>query len=80
MSHDLNEISLQAGKINEEEKSMLRDDEDNVWKVTAVLNILLQLTEKCNINQQLIAMEKGEPITEDIAGEFGMKPIYTMTG
>ena len=73
-------LLLQAGKINDEEKSMLRDDEDNVWKVTAVLNILLQLTEKCNINQQLIAMEKGEAITEDIAGEFGMKPIYTMTG
>jgi len=74
------QFKSKAGKINDEEKSMLRDDEDNVWKVTAVLNILLQLTEKCNINQQLIAMERGEPITEEIAGEFGMKAIYTMTG
>ena len=58
---------------------MLRD-EDDAWKVTAVLNILLQMTEKCNINAQLLAIEAGEPITEEIAGEFGMKPIYTMTG
>ena len=71
--------STQAGKINDEEKSMLRD-EDNVWKVTAVLNILIQLTEKCNVNAQLLALERGEAITEEIAGEFGIKPIYTMTG
>lgn len=58
---------------------MLRDD-DNVWKVTAVLNILIQLTEKSEINEQLKALEAGTPITEDIVGEFGMKPIYSMTG
>ena len=58
---------------------MLRD-EDQVWKVTAVLNILIQLTEKCNLNDQLQALEEGEVVTEEIAGEFGMKPIYTMTG
>ena len=69
----------QAGKINDEEKNMLRD-EDQVWKVTAVLNILIQLTEKCNLNDQLEALEKGEIVTEEIAGDFGMKPIYTMTG
>jgi len=73
------QFKSKAGKINEEEKNMLRD-EDNAWKVTAVLNILIQLTEKCNINAQLVALERGETITEDIAGEFGVKPIYTMTG
>ena len=51
-----------------------------VWKVTAVLNILIQLTEKCKINEQLQALEAGEVITDEIAGEFGMRSIYTMTG
>jgi len=73
------QFKSKAGKMTEDDKNMLRD-EDNVWKVTAVLNILMQLTEKCNINAQLEAMANGEPITEDIAGEFGMKPIYKMTG
>lgn len=73
------QFKSKAGKMNDEEKGMLRD-EDHAWKVTAVLNILLQLTEKCNINEQLIATKAGETITEEIAGEFGMKPIYSMTG
>ena len=55
-------------------------DEENSWKVTAVLNILMQLTEKSNINDQLRALEAGEPITEEVAGEFGIKPVYSMTG
>lgn len=73
------QFKSKSGKMNEEEKSLLRD-EDGVWKVTAVLNILIQLTEKSNINKQLQALETGDAITEDIAGEFGMRSIYTMTG
>lgn len=66
-------------KMSEEEKGMLQDEE-NSWKVTAVLNILMQLTEKSNINDQLRALEAGETITEEVAGEFGIKPVYSMTG
>ncbi|XP_003748325.1 eukaryotic translation initiation factor 3 subunit L [Galendromus occidentalis] len=50
-----------------------------MWNVHSVLNVLHSLVQKSNINQQLEVYSKGGN-PEEVAGEFGRRPLYKMLG
>lgn len=50
-----------------------------MWNVHSVLNVLHSLVDKSNINQQLEVFSKGGN-PEEVAGEYGRRPLYKMLG
>lgn len=62
---------------SENEIQLLQDG--GVWSAYNVLNVLYSLIQKSNITEQLIASNEGrEP--EEVAGEFGSRPLYKTLG
>lgn len=67
-------------KSTEDTEKLLQNQK--VWNVHSVLNVLHSLVDKSNINQQLEVMSKPE-IDADldmVAGEFGRHTLYKMLG
>ncbi|PWN22081.1 hypothetical protein BCV69DRAFT_256683 [Microstroma glucosiphilum] len=62
---------------SEDELQLLQDG--GVWSSYSVLNVLYSLIQKSRITEQLIATQAGED-PEEVAGEFGSKPLYKMLG
>ncbi|XP_022664137.1 eukaryotic translation initiation factor 3 subunit L-like [Varroa jacobsoni] len=50
-----------------------------MWNVHSVLNVLHSLVQKSNINQQLEVFSKGGN-PDEVAGEYGSRPLYKMLG
>lgn len=61
----------------EDELQLLQDG--GVWSSYSVLNVLYSLIQKSRITEQLIATQQGQD-TDEVAGEFGSKPLYRMLG
>lgn len=64
--------------LTTDELAKLKQNQD-VWNIHSVLNVLHALIDKSKIQQQLIAAKKQGDISE-AAGEFGNKPLYKMLG
>lgn len=62
---------------SEDEIALLQDG--GVWSSYSVLNVLYSLIQKSRITEQLVAASKGED-PDEVAGEFGSKPLYRMLG
>lgn len=62
---------------SEDELQLLQDG--GVWSSYSVLNVLYSLIQKSRITEQLIAAQEGQN-PEEVAGEFGSKPLYKMLG
>ncbi|SPC60792.1 related to eIF3l - translation initiation factor 3 subunit L [Ustilago sp. UG-2017b] len=66
-----------ASNKAEDEIALLQDG--GVWSSYSVLNVLYSLIQKSRITEQLVAASKGvDP--DEVAGEFGTKPLYRMLG
>jgi len=65
-------------KKSAEELDFIRQN-PTLWNIHSVLNVLYSLVDKSNINAQLEAYAKGEN-PDDVAGEFGRRPLYKMLG
>lgn len=50
-----------------------------MWNVHSVLNVLHSLVQKSNINQQLEVFSRGGN-PDEVAGEYGSRPLYKMLG
>lgn len=61
----------------EDELQLLQDG--GVWSSYSVLNVLYSLIQKSRITEQLIAAQEGQD-PDEVAGEFGSKPLYKMLG
>ncbi|PWN28680.1 hypothetical protein BDZ90DRAFT_279021 [Jaminaea rosea] len=66
-----------AGSKTEDELQLLQDG--GVWSSYSVLNVLYSLIQKSRITEQLVAMQEGRD-PDEVAGEFGSKPLYKMLG
>ena len=65
-------------KKTETELELLRENQ-KMWNVHSVLNVLHCLIDKSNINEQLkVYTNGGDP--DSVAGEFGRHPLYKMLG
>ena len=51
-----------------------------VWSCYSVLNVLYSLIQKSKVQDQLRATKRGEENVEEIAGEYGSKPLYRTLG
>lgn len=63
---------------NEEEVQILREN-PQTWGCYSVLNVLYSLIQRSKMNEQLAAIKKGEDPNE-VAGEYGQRPLYRMLG
>ncbi len=61
-----------------EEAQLLRDN-PNTWGCYSVLNVLYSLIQRSQINEQLDAMKRNEDPNQ-VAGEYGNRPLYRMLG
>ncbi|SPO39876.1 related to eIF3l - translation initiation factor 3 subunit L [Pseudozyma flocculosa] len=61
----------------DDEVALLQDG--GVWSSYSVLNVLYSLMQKSRITEQLIAAKEGQD-PDEVAGEFGSKPLYRMLG
>lgn len=64
-----------ASAKTEDELQLLQDG--GVWSSYSVLNVLYSLIQKSRITEQLIAAQEGKD-PDEVAGEFGSKPLYKM--
>ncbi|WVW84114.1 eukaryotic translation initiation factor 3 subunit L [Kwoniella bestiolae CBS 10118] len=66
---------------NEEELEALSEAQ-NIWSSYSVLNVLYSLVQKSQINEQLKAEKQGKSAEEvqELAGEYGSKPLYRNLG
>ncbi|OCF60998.1 eukaryotic translation initiation factor 3 subunit L [Kwoniella mangroviensis CBS 10435] len=66
---------------NEEELEALAEAQ-NIWSSYSVLNVLYSLVQKSQINEQLRAEKQGKTPEEvqELAGEYGSKPLYRNLG
>ncbi|PWZ03232.1 eukaryotic translation initiation factor 3 subunit L [Testicularia cyperi] len=62
---------------SDDEIALLQDG--GVWSSYSVLNVLYSLIQKSRITEQLEAASRGED-PDEVAGEFGSKPLYRMLG
>ncbi|XP_065065607.1 LOW QUALITY PROTEIN: eukaryotic translation initiation factor 3 subunit L-like [Rhopilema esculentum] len=68
-----------VAKMPEEDKMSLKEDQNKIWNVHSVLNVLYSLVEISRINEQLeVYAADGDPDT--VAGDFGKLPLYKMFG
>jgi len=67
-----------AASVNEEELTLLREN-PNTWGCYSVLNVLYSLIQRSQISEQLAARKRGEDANE-VAGEYGSRPLYQMLG
>ncbi|KAJ2827756.1 hypothetical protein FBU31_003089 [Coemansia sp. 'formosensis'] len=65
-------------KLAEEEVALLKEN-SQVWSTYSVLNVLYSLIQKSNIAEQLRTQQQGGDVAE-VAGEFGVRPLYKMLG
>lgn len=63
---------------NEDEKQLLRDN-PQTWGCYSVLNVLYSLIQRSQMNEQLAAIKRGDDPNE-VAGEYGSRPLYRMLG
>lgn len=63
---------------SESEIDMLRDNQQ-IWNVHSVLNVLHSLVDKSCINEQLETFKAGKDASK-VAGTFGVLPLYKMLG
>ncbi|KAL7276919.1 hypothetical protein RUND412_000063 [Rhizina undulata] len=63
---------------NEEEVQLLRDN-PQTWVCYSVLNVLYSLIQRSRMNEQLAAIKNGSDPNE-VAGEYGSRPLYRMLG
>jgi translation initiation factor 3 subunit L len=63
---------------SEEELEMLAEAQQ-IWSCYSVLNVLYSLVQKSQINEQLRAEKEGRSV-EEVAGEYGSKPLYRNLG
>jgi translation initiation factor 3 subunit L len=60
------------------EIAVLKEHSD-IWGTYHILNILYSLIQKSQMNEQIVAIKRGEdPLA--VAGEYGSKPLYRMLG
>lgn len=64
---------------NKTEDELLLLQDGGVWSSYSVLNVLYSLIQKSRITEQLQAVQAGQD-PEEVAGEFGNKPLYKMLG
>ncbi|WWC89153.1 eukaryotic translation initiation factor 3 subunit L [Kwoniella dendrophila CBS 6074] len=67
---------------NEEELEALSEAQ-HIWSCYSVLNVLYSLVQKSQINEQLKAEKQGNKTPEELqelAGEYGSKPLYRNLG
>ena len=62
---------------SDDEVALLQDG--GVWSPYSVLNVLYSLIQKSRITEQLVAAKEGND-PDEVAGEFGSKPLYRMLG
>ncbi|BFZ61243.1 hypothetical protein YB2330_002302 [Saitoella coloradoensis] len=65
-------------KKSEEDITILREN-PQIWSCYSVLNVLYSLIQKSRINEQLAAIKEGEN-PNDVAGEYGVLPLYRQLG
>jgi translation initiation factor 3 subunit L len=63
---------------NEEEIQILREN-PQTWGCYSVLNVLYSLIQRSQMNEQLAAIKAGQDPNE-VAGEYGSRPLYRMLG
>lgn len=63
----------------EEEVALLAEN-PQVWSCYSVLNVLYSLIQKSKIVDQLKSVKSTEDGADDVAGEFGSKPLYRLLG
>jgi len=63
---------------NDEEIQVLRDN-PQMWGCYSVLNVLYSLIQRSQMNEQLAAIKRNEDPNE-VAGEYGSRPLYRMLG
>ncbi|KAA8898947.1 translation initiation factor 3 complex subunit L [Sphaerosporella brunnea] len=63
---------------NEEEIQILREN-PQTWGCYSVLNVLYSLIQRSHMNEQLAAIKAGQDPNE-VAGEYGSRPLYRMLG
>jgi len=62
-----------------EDEIALLAENPQVWSCYSVLNVLYSLIQKSKIQDQLKASKVGQDV-EEVAGEYGNKPLYKMLG
>lgn len=62
----------------EDEVQILRENPQS-WGCYSVLNVLYSLIQRSQMNEQLAAIKRGEDPNE-VAGEYGARPLYRMLG
>ncbi|PUU81227.1 translation initiation factor 3 complex subunit L, partial [Tuber borchii] len=73
-----NTVARKDGSGNEEERKLLSDN-PQTWGCYSVLNVLYSLIQRSQMNEQLAAIKKGQDPNE-VAGEYGSRPLYRMLG
>ncbi|KAF8250854.1 hypothetical protein K440DRAFT_616475 [Wilcoxina mikolae CBS 423.85] len=63
---------------NDEEIQVLREN-PQTWGCYSVLNVLYSLIQRSQMNEQLAAIKRNEDPNE-VAGEYGSRPLYRMLG
>lgn len=74
-------FSVYLSKVDKMNTAELKHCQEHpkMWNVHSVLNVLHSLVQKSNINEQLeVYSNGGNP--DDVAGEYGSKPLYKMLG
>ncbi|EDP45452.1 hypothetical protein MGL_0441 [Malassezia globosa CBS 7966] len=67
-------------KVSHKQEHDIQILQDNsVWNSYSVLNVLYSLIQKSNIMEQLKASNMGQD-PDEVAGEFGVRPLYKMLG
>ncbi|KAL2048641.1 hypothetical protein N7G274_000553 [Stereocaulon virgatum] len=61
-----------------DDAQLLRDN-PNTWGCYSVLNVLYSLIQRSQINEQLDSMKRNEDPNQ-VAGEYGTRPLYRMLG
>ncbi|PWW75466.1 hypothetical protein C7212DRAFT_197643 [Tuber magnatum] len=73
-----NAVARKEAGGSEEERKLLCDN-PQTWGCYSVLNVLYSLIQRSQMNEQLAAIKKGQDPNE-VAGEYGSRPLYRMLG
>lgn len=73
-------IGRSRPKGKTEEEMALLAENPQVWSCYSVLNVLYSLIQKSKVQDQLRATKRGEENVDEIAGEYGSKPLYRTLG
>ncbi|RPA96449.1 hypothetical protein L873DRAFT_1772888 [Choiromyces venosus 120613-1] len=73
-----NAVARKEGAGTEEERKLLSEN-PQTWGCYSVLNVLYSLIQRSQMNEQLAAIKKGQDPNE-VAGEYGSRPLYRMLG